>query len=404
MARPMDGVRVIEIAEYVYVPSAGAVLAEWGADVIKVERPAGGDPLRGWVRQGVVTGAAAQIITVEQSNRNKRSIGLDLSTPDGQAILLRLVDDADVFLTSLLTDTRRQLAIDVREIQERNPRVVYARGSAYGPLGSDSDRGGYDGTAYWFGGGFAQVLTPSGNPEPLQQRAGIGDSPSGAFLAGGVAAALFQRERTGIGPVVDGSLLGSAVWTLAADVLSSPYLEGDASPIPWTRVNAVNPTVNTYRTKDDRWFSLVMPRHDFFPALCAGLGRPDVRDDPRFATGESRYEYRVECIRALDIAFGELTLEECAALFDTTGATWSAMRTPLEIHDDPQARVNGYLTEIEHPDGSSFRVAGAPVQFDEALATLKAAPEYAQHTEEVLIDAGYSWDDIALFKERRVIP
>jgi crotonobetainyl-CoA:carnitine CoA-transferase CaiB-like acyl-CoA transferase len=398
--RPLEGIKVVEVATYMFVPAAAGILAEWGADVVKVEHPVGGDPMRGWVRSGLASGGAAQVITVHNPNRSKRSVGVDIANPAGLEILYHLVEQADVFITNLLPQVRRQLSVDVDDVRARNPRIVYVRGSAHGPRGPESAKGGFDGTTYWFGGGFAQALTPPEADGPVQQRGGIGDAPSGAFLAGGVAAALLQRERTGHAPVVDVSLLNAATWTLAGDMLAAG-LSGE-SAIPYTRREAPNPTTNTYRTSDDRWLSLAMMSHDFFPKLCEAAGRPDLAEDPRFVDGASRFEHRVACVAALDALFAERLLIEWGELLDGLGAYWAPLRTPREVFEHPQVAANGYFPEVA-ADGVTFRVAASPVQFDETTPELRPAPEHGQQTEEVLLELGYGWEEIAAFKERGAV-
>jgi crotonobetainyl-CoA:carnitine CoA-transferase CaiB-like acyl-CoA transferase len=341
---------------------------------------------------------------LEQPNRNKRSMGLDISTDGGREILYRLVEQADVFITNMLPALRQRLQIDVEHLRARNPRIVYVRGSAYGPRGPLADLGGFDATAYWFGGGFADAFTAPGADEPVQQRGGIGDVPSGGFLAGGVAAALFQRERTGEAPVVDVSLLSAAVWTLSADVLASALVDPEVGALPWTRHNPPNPMSNTYRTSDGRWLSLAMYQHGFWAELCALLDRPELADDPRFADGALRHEHTEACVAALDEAFGSFTLDEIAARLDAANASWGPMRTAREVHDLPQVAANGYLPSGVGNDGYEFEVASGPVQFDETPTVVRMpAPELGQHTEEILLELGLGWDAIEAYKSAGAI-
>ncbi len=201
MSSALEGVKVLEVAAWTFVPAAGAVLADWGADVIKVEHPVMGDPQRGLISMGLIPGGPSAVnYIIEQPNRGKRSIGLDISTEEGLKLLYRLVEQSDVFLTSFLPATRQKLKIDVEHIRAVNPKIVYARGTGQGPKGPDSGKGGYDGASYWGRGGVAHALTPSTSEWPIGGRAAFGDLAGGMSIAGGIAAALFQRERTGVGP------------------------------------------------------------------------------------------------------------------------------------------------------------------------------------------------------------
>src|SRR5438132_1627106 len=240
MDRVLHGIRVVEVAQWWFVPAAGAVLADWGADVIKIEHPVSGDPQRGLVTSGLVPSTGGINFMVEQSNRGKRSVGLDLGRPAGRDLLYRLVETADVFLTSFLPAARRRLAIEVDDIRRVNPKIIYVRGHGQGARGPERERGGYDAASFWCRGGIANALTPPGAAQPVMQRAAFGDSAGGMTVAGGVAAALFHRERTGEPAVVDVSLLGTAMWIMAPDIIASQLLGIDlpvsARPQPPNRI------------------------------------------------------------------------------------------------------------------------------------------------------------------------
>jgi crotonobetainyl-CoA:carnitine CoA-transferase CaiB-like acyl-CoA transferase len=398
MEQVLTGVRVVEVAQWWFVPAAGAVLSDWGADVLKIEHPVTGDPQRGLVTSGLIPSTGGVNFMTEQPNRGKRSIGIDLAKPGGLRLLHRLVEDADVFLTNFLPAARRRLKIDVEDVRRINPKIIYARGHGQGAQGPDRERGGYDAASFWCRGGICSSLTPPGATAPVMQRAAFGDSTGGLALAGGIAAALFRRQRSGEPSVVDLSLLGTAMWVLAPDIIASKLMQGDFPK--FDRSSAPNPIVNSYRTKDGRWLFLNMLQPDrFWPDLCRRLGRPDLLDDPRFKDGVSRFQNRVACVRELDGIFAERTLDEWrAALADAEGV-WAPMQTAAELHDDPQALANGYLPELESAEGKRFRLVASPVQFDLASPPVRPAPELGQQTEEVLLELGLSWDDIAALKE-----
>jgi crotonobetainyl-CoA:carnitine CoA-transferase CaiB-like acyl-CoA transferase len=398
MSNVLSGVRVVEVAQWWFVPAAGAVLADWGADVLKIEHPVSGDPQRGLVTSGLIPSTGGVNFMVEQPNRGKRSIGLDLGHPKGRAILDRLVEGADVFLTNFLPAARRKLKIEVEDIRRVNPKIIYARGHGHGDRGPDREKGGYDAASFWCRGGICSALTPRNASSPVMQRAALGDSTGGMAVAGGIAAALFRRERTGEPSVVDISLLSTAMWLMAPDIIASKLIQGDFPS--FDRSSAPNPIVNSYKTKDGRWLFLNMLQPDrFWPDLCRRIERPDMIDDERFKDGMSRFQNRAECVRELDAIFAQRSLDEWrAALADAEGV-WAPMQTAAELHDDVQAIANGYLPRVQREDGSSFALVANPVQFDEAPPTLRPAPEHGQDTEQVLLDLGFSWEEIAACKE-----
>ena len=269
MSSALDGVKVLEVAAWTFVPAAGAVLADWGADVIKVEHPVMGDPQRGLISMGLIPGGPGAVnYIIEQPNRGKRSIGLDISTEQGLDLLYKLVEQSDVFLTSFLPATRQKLKIDVEHIRAVKPDIVYARGSGQGPLGPDSGKGGYDGASYWGRGGVSHALSPASLDYPIGGRAAFGDLAGGMAIAGGIAAGLFQRERTGVGPTIDVSLLGLAMWVLSPDVVASGLYGGDPMP-KFDRTKSPNPLVGFYKTKDGRFLTFMLLQSDrFWPEFC----------------------------------------------------------------------------------------------------------------------------------------
>jgi crotonobetainyl-CoA:carnitine CoA-transferase CaiB-like acyl-CoA transferase len=402
MSRILEGIRIIEVAQWWFVPAAGAVLADWGADVVKVEHPVSGDPQRGLVTSGLMPATGGVNFMVEQPNRGKRSVGIDLGHPRGRALLDKLVKDADVFLTNFLPPARRRLGIDVEDIRRVNPRIIYVRGHGQGARGPDAEKGGYDAASFWCRGGIANALTPAGAAAPIMQRAAFGDSTGAMTIAGGVAAALFRRERTGEASVVDVSLLGTAMWVLAPDIIATKLLGFDLPS--GDRMQPPNPIVNSYRTKDGRWLFLNMLQPDrFWPDLCTHLGRPDLVTDPRFADGKARFENRAECVRMLDAIFAEHTLDEWRTRLANVEGVWAPMQSARELPDDPQAGPNGYLPQVEAGDGKVFTLVANPVQFDEEPDKLRPAPDLGQHTEEILLELGLTWDDLAACKEAGAI-
>jgi crotonobetainyl-CoA:carnitine CoA-transferase CaiB-like acyl-CoA transferase len=395
----LAGVRVLEVAQWWFVPSAGAVLADWGAEVVKIEHPRTGDPQRGLVTSGLVPKGGFNFMW-EQPNRGKRSVALDLATEGGLELLYRLAARSDVFLTSFLPEARRRLRIDVEQIRAVNPRIISARGTGQGTRGPDAERGGYDGASFWARGGVAAALSGDGPGPPVGQRPAFGDGIGGMTIAGGIAAALFRRERSGEPSVVDISLLATAMWTLAPDITMARALAALAGRLPkLDRRMAPNPIVNAYPTKDGRWIMLIMLQSDRnWPDLCRHLGREDLIADPRFADSGKRFENRAACVDALDAIFAQRTLEEWKQALATTEGVWAPVQRPLELYDDPQVLANGYLPEVELGDGSRCQLVNSPVHFDGEPAALRHAPECGQDTEQVLLELGLDWDDLARYR------
>jgi len=396
-----DGIRVVELAQWVFVPVAGALLADWGADVIRVDRPEG-DPYRNLATQGIGTDSGGINMSVALANRGKRSIALDLRTEAGREILHRLLDSADVLLTSLRPAALDRLGLGADEVRALHPQIVYARGHGYGVRGPDADRPGYDASAFWARGGVGHVLTPPERDHPISPRGAFGDRNGGMALAFGVAAALVKRARTGEGSVVDVSLLATAMWTLSSDVLSA--LQGMAPRAPAGRV-VVNPLVGSYRTKDDRHIQLVFLESDrYWPEFCSLVGRADLAEDPRFVDLHARGENAQACAAELDRVFEARTFDEWKELLAGIDAPWAPVQAVEELLDDPQVLANDYLGEVRLDDGATYRLPRVPVQFDERAPDLRRAPEHGEHTESVLLELGYTWDDIGRLGDGAVIP
>src|SRR5882724_900178 len=395
------GVRIIELAQFVFVPAAGAVLADLGAEVIKIEAPSG-DPYRTLrIADGRQTKSAN--LAMEQNNRGKKSLALDLKRAEGRELLLKLAETADIFLTSLRPAALERLLLGVDELQARNPRLIYVRGNGLGFRGEEANRPGYDASVFWARGGFAHVLTPPGQP-PIRPRPALGDHASAMNIAFGMAAALFNRERTGRGSLVEISLLSSAMWTLSADVTLSQAL----SDTELTRVATEGRYALTraYETSDGRWIQLMfLDPERYWPELCRRIDREDLLRDPRCIDLEHRIEHGDALIAELASAFKRKSFAEWRTKFHGWDAPWELVQNIKELAADPQAKANDYLFTVQVADGTDVSVVAGPVAFNGSAAPAKPlrSPDLGQHSEEVLREIGVSPQHLQELKERNIV-
>ena len=395
MEKLLDGVRVVEVAMYAFVPSAGAALADWGADVIKVEHPETGDPLRGTQSFGAKPGDSGVTSLWEVFNRGKRDIGIDIETEDGLELLLSLVDECDVFLTSFMQPARARLGIDVDQILARNPRIVYGRGTGHGPVGPDADKGGFDGISYWSRPGIALAARPPGYDFPiLLPGPAFGDCQSGLFLAGGILGALYRREKTGKGGVVDVSLLGAGMWAMQASIAGA-YVAGSNNITQLDRWRPPNPLANLYRTGDGRFFVLGMLQADrYWANLCAVLGHPGLSEDPLFSDMSLRAQNSEACVAALDAIFATMTFDQLTVVLNSQEGQWSVVAFPGDTLTDEQCLANGYIKLVQYDNGATLPMVPVPARLDGDEPNLRPAPSLGQHTEEIIASLGRSDEEL----------
>lgn len=398
MVGVMNGIRVVEVAAWTYVPVAGALMTEWGADVLKIEHPEVGDPQRGLVTSGLVPAGGVSHM-FELPNRGKRSVALDLKTEEGQELLMKLVATADVFLTNFRPSGRKKLRIDVDDVRAVNPNIIYARGSAAGQQGPEAERGGYDLTSFWARTGIASNVSPDSLGFPVTMPGpAFGDVLGGLALAGAVSTALFHRERTGEAIEVDGSLLATGAWAMGGTIAGAHAFNQKVYP-KHTPDRAPNPLVNSYRTADDRYVTLVMLESDrFWPELTTALGVPELITDERFDTHAKRGKNHVEAIAELSAAFGKKTYAEWEPILEKLNGAWAKVQHPIEVVEDPQIVANGYIADLEDYNGTPFKLVSSPVQFDNAPGETRRSPEHGEHTDEVLGEIGLSMEEIIEMK------
>jgi crotonobetainyl-CoA:carnitine CoA-transferase CaiB-like acyl-CoA transferase len=396
----MEGVRVIELGVWVAGPAAGLILADWGADVVKIEPPGVGDPGRLFAK--MLGGDLPFNPPFEMDNRNKRSIGLDLANPEGLALGLELIDGADVFLSNMRPAALERLGLSPEALTERNPRLIYASITGYGRKGPEAGKAAYDIAAFWSRSGIAASLTQPGGQPPFQ-RGGMGDHNAGLAAAGAISAALFARERTGRGQLVETSLLREGTYTLSFD-LSIGLRYGVAVQTADRRTMG-NPAINCYQDSEGAWFWIVGLEGDrHWPPLARVAGHPEWVDDPRFLTQADRAANAGELIPMLDDIFATRTRDEWAQIFDTEEDLWWApVQTVQEVLADPQAHAAGSFVEV--PDGETTTMLPAtPVDFGGVPCEQRhMAPELGEHGDEILGELGRDPKQIAELRERGVL-
>jgi crotonobetainyl-CoA:carnitine CoA-transferase CaiB-like acyl-CoA transferase len=407
MIKVMEGFRVLELAQFTFVPAAGAILADWGADVIKVEHPMRGDTQRGFLNMGGIQVDPNRHPLMEHPNRGKRSVGIDVSTPGGQEVIYELAKTSDVFLTNYMPAQRQKHKFDVEHIRAVNPNIVYARGSAYGDKGPERDVGGYDGTAFWTRSGVGYALTPEELGGALGQGIpAFGDSIGGMFIAGGISAALLHRERTGEAVEMDVSLLSTAWWAAGASVTQGMETgEVMRTSMPGSGNPSVNPFMGNYETSDGGTINLcIISPTGIIRDTFEHLGIPEAADDPRFSDVLPLIQNADAAAELIAKAFAAKPFEYWRQHLKTMKGQWAPFQSLIDLADDEQALANDMIAEVELASGGKpFRVVRGPVQFNHEPLVTTRAPQASEHTEIVLMELGMDWDRIAELKDAGAI-
>ncbi|MFH1092482.1 MAG: CoA transferase [Pseudomonadota bacterium] len=401
MSGPLSGVRVVEISMFQQGPVAGMRLGDLGADVIKIEPPAG-DPGRGFMRIiGAQTGLKGRNYYFEHNNRNKRSLVLDLKKPEALEIFYRLIGAADVFLNNMSIDAPKRMGIGPEEVMARNPRLIYAQASGWGRRGPEAEAFSFDYTGI-ARSGLMMSCGEAGSP-PTYMLPGIGDEMGALVCAWGVCAALYAREKTGQGQVVDTSLMSGVIANLGL-IMAAPAIWGREFPRE-VRARAGNPIYNHYRCADDKWLAMAHLQPDrYWPKVVQALGLPELENDPRFESVEARSRNAAELVSIFDRRLAEKPRHEWLEILNRGGCIVTPIQTPMEVANDPQALANDYFIYMDHPEHGRTKMTGFPWDFHQTPASCRLpAPKLGQHTAEILAELGYTQGEVKELRRKGVL-
>ncbi len=398
---PLAGVKVVELGSWIAVPGCGAVLGDWGAEVIKIENINCKDSFKSlrYIRNVDFSEISTWYIMV---NRNKKSIALDIKSVQGRKIFLRLLKNSDVFITNFTQDKLERMGLDYLSMKKLNPRLIYTHFTAYGSKGPERRKPGYDIMAFWTRGGFMNKLTNPGSAPPSQPQ-GLGDSTGAALLAGAVSTALFSRERTGNGQKVEMSLYQNASWCLSGEIMAVLTSGQEVEPVHQNAVE--NPLWNVYQTKDGCWLHLACLYSDnFWHPLCEAVGRGDLKEDSRFKSADRRSKNNRALITILNDSFRRKNISEWCNILDRHHIMFEVVRDISEVVRDPQGQANDFFGEVVDKSGKKIRVVNSPFKFSDTPASIRTSyPECGEHSEDILLELGYSDEEILKLRKSKII-
>ncbi len=404
MAKGLEGIKVIEVGGAAAMPLAGQLMAGWGAEVIHVEPPERGDMMRTLLREGAGGWIKPHDVNFlwEHMDRNKKGIAINIGTAAGQSVLKRLIAGADVFLNNLRPYELEKFNLTYATLAKINPKIIFANLTGYGQKGPERNTGGYDSVAFWARSGVMDLMHDT-DSAPNISRPGYGDSISSLCLLAGIMSALLIRERTGVGQEVEVSLFNTATYALGFDI-SHCLITGDDAFRP-QRKTLGNPIRNVYPTKDNRWVMLGMTNaQHYWPSFCRAIERPDLENDPRFATLEARARNSADLVTIIEGIFRTRTYAEWIEILSANKLVWSPVKTPLEVTRDEQAAANDFFVEWNHPRYGRIKVINNPIKLSKTPTEIRiGAPELGEHTDQIMQEAGYSEAEIAEMKKAGTI-
>ncbi len=404
MPGPLEGLKVLEVANWVAGPAAGAIMADMGAEVVKIEHPETGDPVRSVTVSalGVVQYAGGINTLFELLNRGKYSVAVNLERPQGQEIVQKLAAQADVVITNLTPHRQERYKLRYEDVSVLNPRMIYLALTGYGTEGPERDRSGFDYAAFWARSGIMGSLGEAGSP-PTQQRPGMGNQTTSLAITAAVGMALYERERSGKGQKIDCSLLHTGIWVIGCDIMAALQTQEPVERV--SRKDVGNPLFNFYQTADGRWLQLVMIESErFWSGFCQALGIEEFANDTRYESHVSRTQNSTELVQIIENRFALESFEHWAVRLDEQRCIWAPIQTLDQVVDDPQIHANSYATTLTHAEEGDFKILTAPIKYERTPGEpTSAAPELGQHTETTLLELGYTWDDVIALKEQGAI-